>query len=523
MNPDGLSYLDMASAASAGGPSELLNGYWSPGYPALIGMAILFFRPSPAQEFPLIHFVNLLVFIAALWAFSVFLQCWSNTVNRSRYLRPFAFCTFLWFTLKFIGVQIVTPDLCVAAFVFLAAGIACRLSLPEATWKHYASLGLVLGGAYYFKAAALPLGVALLLLLLFQMPAESRATRRLSLSLVTFLLVAAPLIAALSVRAHKLTFGEAGRLNYAWYANGLRWNAGHEPPAPHTIPEHPAPKLLTSPVTLQFASPISGTYALWYDPSYWYASMKMRFDWRQQLTAVKETLRTYKGIAFDSLAFLSGAVVLGALSLYERLLLPVPRTLWWQLSWPLAASAMYSLVHVESRFVGGFLILFWLAIYAAFTTSRLDLRVTLAVSATVLCAVMIPFLNDLAKDGLAIAKDLVRPQAPEYQTAALGLHDLGLKQGDYLAVIGSANTCYYARYDRLRIVAQIPDAREFWRLTPPQLQLLEQRLASIGVKALVASGRPDPPQLAGWKDVKVSDSSRLSVLLLSPAAPATVR
>src|SRR5208282_1563795 len=59
MNPDGLSYLDLASEALAGGPSKLLNSYWSPGYPALIGIAMLVFRPSADQEFALIHFVNL--------------------------------------------------------------------------------------------------------------------------------------------------------------------------------------------------------------------------------------------------------------------------------------------------------------------------------------------------------------------------------------------------------------------------------------------------------------------------------
>jgi hypothetical protein len=522
MNPDGLSYLDLASAASSGGPAKLLNGYWSPGYPALLGIAIFLFRPTPAQEFPLIHLVNFLIFVAGLWAFTVFLRYWLKTIDQSRYLTPFAFCIFLWFTLKFIGVQVVTPDLCVAAIVFLAAGISCRLSLPEPRWRHYLSLGVVLGVGYNFKAPVLPLGLTLLLLLYFLLPAAGHTTRQLSLALVVLLAVAAPLIAALSVHAHRLSFGEAGRLNYAWYANGLRWNAGHEPPIPHSIPEHPAPKLLTTPVTLVFASPISGTYPLWYEPSYWYSGTNVRFLWGQQVTAIKETLRTYKGMAFDSLPFLSGAIVLAVLSLQEKQRSAAPQTLSWQIAWPLAACAMYALVHVESRFLGAFLVLFWLAMYTALM-SWTDLRVAMAVSATVLCAVMILFLNDLAKDSAGIAKDSVHPRMPEYQSAGLGLRDLGLKSGDYLAVIGLANDCYYARYDRLRIVAQIPDAREFRHLSAPQLQLVEQRLASIGVKAVVASDRPDTSQFADWKDVRVSDSLRLSVLLLSPEVPATRR
>ena len=81
MNPDGLSYLDMASEALDGGPSKLVNGYWSPGYPGMIAGAMWLFRPSSSQEFPLIHFVNFLIFILTLWAFSVFLRYWLQSAD----------------------------------------------------------------------------------------------------------------------------------------------------------------------------------------------------------------------------------------------------------------------------------------------------------------------------------------------------------------------------------------------------------------------------------------------------------
>jgi hypothetical protein len=53
MNPDGLSYLDIASQAVQIGPSALISTYWSPGYPALISLALLVVRPSPQSEFAL--------------------------------------------------------------------------------------------------------------------------------------------------------------------------------------------------------------------------------------------------------------------------------------------------------------------------------------------------------------------------------------------------------------------------------------------------------------------------------------
>ena len=141
MNPDGLSYLDLASEGLSGGPSKLVNGYWSPAYPALLSIAMLLFRPSAGQEFPLVHFVNFLIFVFDMWAFSFFLRNWSEatsngevvveSTNKKSYVTHFAFSMFLWFTLTFIGVEVVTPDLGVAAIVFLAAGISCRLALPE--------------------------------------------------------------------------------------------------------------------------------------------------------------------------------------------------------------------------------------------------------------------------------------------------------------------------------------------------------------------------------------------------------
>jgi hypothetical protein len=533
MNPDGLSYLDLASAALTGGPSQLVNGHWSPGYPALISVALFLFHPSPSQEFPLIHVVNFLVFSFALWAFSLFLRYSSESIrgdevakdNRKCYVMPLAFCTFLWFTLIFTGTGLVTPDLCVAAIVFLAAGFSCRLSLPKASWKHYGALGFVLGVGYYIKAPLLPLGVALLVLLFFLVPLPSGITRQklllsLAFSLSVLVLVVTPLIVSLSLRTNRLSFGEAGRLNYLWFANGLQWTNGTgaaEEHAPDTTPEHPAPKLLTTPLTLQFPTPIKGTYPLWYDPSYWYACAKVRFDVRQQIAVLINSLKSFVRIfLITNVGFLAGAIVLGFLNFQEKLL-PAPRVSWWQLVWPVAAFSMYGLVHVEPRYVGPFLVLFWMTIYRALMF-RVNKRLSLALCAAVLLTVMLPFTATLAGQSVQIATDLVHPRRPEYEIAALGLRDLGLRSGDRLAIVGYAYDCYYARYDRLRVVAQIPDANEFWRLSPAELKLLEERLTSIGVKAVVVKNRPDVSALVGWKDINVSDSVRLSVLLLSAEA-----
>ena len=208
-------------------PLRLISGYWSPGYPALLSVALLIFHPSSNFEFPLTHLVNLLIFIVTLRLFSTFLRNWLNATHSPVYITPFAFCTFLWFTLRFIGLDGVNPDLCIAAITFLIADMVCRLYLPTATWKHHILLGLALAIGYYFKAAMLPLGVALLILLFLLPPYSAGLSRsKLLLSGLVFLLLAAPLIVALSLRANRVTFGETGRLNYAWFVNGRYWSGG---------------------------------------------------------------------------------------------------------------------------------------------------------------------------------------------------------------------------------------------------------------------------------------------------------
>jgi hypothetical protein len=248
--------------------------------------------------------------------------------------------------------------------------------------------------------------------------------------------------------------------------------------------------------------------------------MKVRFDLRRQITALKETLLTYQALGLESMAFLSGAIVLWVAALHERVRLTALRRLLWQMAWPLAACLMYALVHVESRFVGAFLVLLWLAVYGALML-RLNRRVAAAISATVLCTVMLPFTAHLAKESVRTIRDLICARLPDYQIAALGLTDLGLQKGDRLAIVGNAYDCYYARYDGLHVVAQIPNASEFWHLSAPELQLLSERLGGIGVRAVVASNKPEAYALADspkgtWREIKVSDSVQLSVLLLSP-------
>ncbi len=517
MNPDGLSYLDLASETLKGDPSQLVNGYWSPGYPALISLALLLFRPSPAQEFPLVHLVNFFAFFLALSSFGVFLRYWlaftfrGEGAGRRNYAVPFAFSAFLFFMLEFVGMDFVTPDLLVAAAVFLAAGVGCRLFLPGSGWGHYAALGAVVGMGYYVKGAMLPLGIVFLAFLLLLPPSSGVLRKKLLLSFVTFVLIVAPLVGVMSRRVGGLSFGEAGRLNYAWSVDGVQqyvgWTGG--PSGSYGTPQHPPRRLMERPLVLEFASPVKGTYPLWYDPSYWYAGARASFDLRKQIAALGVAWQCFAGILSQAEVFLFGALVLYALTCAERLRPVFPPSQWPLLVWPLAAFLMYGLVAVEKRYLAPFLVLLCFSIYAV-PMLQAKRRALAAVCSVLVSTTMITIAAHVAAASANVTS------RPGYQTTGAELRSLGLRDGDGLAVVGYGFDPYYARYAGLREVAQIPDQTGFWRLTVREMSAVEQHLASLGLKAVVAQNRPCASAAAGWIDLGVFGSQRLSVLLLSP-------
>ncbi len=205
MNPDGMSYVDMASNAVRNGPAQLINGYWSPGYPAVLAVFLMVFRPSPEATYPVVHFANFCIFGLVMLSFAFFLKQWiaswdwdDDARSTGAWLVPFGFSVFLWHSMELIGVAAVVPDLCVAGIVFLAAGILCRLSISRGPVGNYAALGAILGLGYYFKAAMFPIG--LLGLAVFWIMPPTRLVKRqyIAFAALTFLIVAAPLAGTLS-------------------------------------------------------------------------------------------------------------------------------------------------------------------------------------------------------------------------------------------------------------------------------------------------------------------------------------
>ncbi len=519
MNPDGLSYLDIAREACRNGPASLISGYWSPLYPALIAAVIAAARPSPAAEFTVVHFVNLFVFVAVALSFGFFLRGWLDLQRSLRadhhagwndtVLAAFSFALFLWGTLGLITLSTVTPDLCVAGVVFLTAGICSRLDAPGPIWARHAALGAVLALGYYAKAAMFPAAI-LLLVCLAVLPASRRAYRRgVALAALVFVVGSAPLVAVESGRLGGITIGAAGALNYAWFVNQVPPFVGWIEPTPASgAPKHPPRVLIDRPLTLEFASPLPGTCPLWYDPSYWYDGVRPRFDLKRQLAVIHENLRAFEDPALSIGILSAGVAALWGLGRRARAA-GLPRSHMWAIFWPAAICAMYVCVRVENRFVGGFLPLFWIAAYSA-VAARGRHSARAAVFATVGFALLLPLAYAC---GVSIVHAF-RNERPDDFAIAEALRGLGIREGDALATAGGSLESYYARLAGARVVAQIVDANSLRSMPAAELERVKERLAGTGATALIAPIDRASLGQPGWHEVPGTRWSRFSILML---------
>jgi len=137
INPDGISYLDMADQLLQGNLRALVHPYWSPLYSCLLALGLKVFSPGPANEILTVHLVNSFIGLMALASFAFFVGQWPRAHEPATDFRlrtGFAYSLFLLGTIEMIGLGYVSPDLCVAALGYLIAGLCCRLANPRAGW-----------------------------------------------------------------------------------------------------------------------------------------------------------------------------------------------------------------------------------------------------------------------------------------------------------------------------------------------------------------------------------------------------
>ena len=527
INEDGISYLDMSDWLLRHNWHLLVNPVWSPLYPILIGVVTWLTRPSGRWEIPLVHMVNLVIFLGALASFEFLLRrviCafrQKSAQDDADSAPPgtvwtwqlLGYSLFAWSTVGMIwGPRFITPDLCVAILVYLDCGLLLDLRTSTKMSRTCILLGLTLGLGYLAKAVLFPMAFLFMLVAFFVIGEWRKAVRPLAITFLVFCAVSAPLVISMSERVGRPSFSETGNLNYAWVVNqvGGAKAAGGPFFLPASGPppgfKHPLTLLHTHPDVYGFREPLALTYPPRQDMGYWSAGAKVVVSPRVQLRAIAKNLTLpfrYPHIV-PMLGLIAGGLVFilisrSALRRFKNVLR----------SWPLlvpgvAALGLYLLVWVEPRYVAPFFQLVLLGLFPGIllqnpksAAKRVTiLMVVIAISLTVLTGLLVVFhlagfpRSEPSKGGL-------------YVRVGTSLNRAGVLPEEEVGIIGDGSDgSRWARLARVRIVAQIlrEDTGDFWRASDPRERAdVYDAFAKFGAKAIVAEETPPSGDLADWQ------------------------
>ena len=523
LDNDMISYMDMGEAYLRGNWSAALNGCWNPLLGWIWGVTQRLAHPSPAWEYPALHLLMFVIFLAAIACFEFFLNqliLWkkqlashSEQVAVPDYVwMTIGYTVFIWAALGEISVAETNPDMLVAAFVFLAAGLVLQIRGGRDGWAGYAKLGMVLGLGYLTKAAFFPLAFLFLLTAVAGLPGFRARVLRLGLALMIFFALSGPLIVALSVDRGHPTFSESGRFNYAVHVNkiAMRHWQGEDPDS--GTPLHPTRSIFSHPATFEFATPLIGTYPLWYDPTYWYEGVQTPFHPFLQANALAGGLRT----VVSECTGMKGSLL--ALAVLWLLFSGKGRRSVWNL-WPLVLVAivgllMYACVHVEPRYIAPFLAMLYLSVFfgVRLPPSPFAKRLVPASALILLLMLLCPWRPASTLQYPSWLHELLSPrQHNHYCETARAIHEMGIQAGDAVASVSYSNpeNVKWCRLARTRLIAEVyfnkNDPRSFpnnfWNAAPEVQQSVLASFTAVGAKAAISDEPPRGAAIRGWRRI----------------------
>jgi len=517
-NPDGIAYLDMSDALLKHNWHLLINPLWSPLYPFLIGVATWLTRPSAQWELPIVHVVNLVIFLGALASFEFLMrQVICVLGRRNEHLdadstvplpvwmwQLLGYSLFVWSTFGLIWApRMVTPDLCVAMFVYLDAGIVLRLRTSSKKSRTCLLLGLTLGLGYLAKAILFPMAFVFMVVALLVIGEWRKAVCPLAMTLFLFSAIATPLFIGISQKVGYPSYSEAGNFNYAGHVNG--GSESFYPSSQSACLKHPMNILYRHPDVFSFRESLVSTYPLYFDAQYWEAGTKIEFDPRSQLSAIRRNTSFYFAMPLVTMWGLIGAGgILLMISGNRRGSIQYLLSGWTLLTPGIVGICAYLLVWVEPRYVAPFITLVLLGLFPTILirkTANAAKRSTITIIAIAGSMTLLTLLV-LIHRGIS---DPVFWARGGYDQAAEVLNEEGLHPGENTAVIGSgAEGMIWARLARVRIVAQIPpeDANDFWRASAPRTKAeVYDAFVRAGARAVVTEETPPDVGFADWQRV----------------------
>lgn len=499
LNPDGIAYLDIASAYARGDWNAAVNPYWSP---LLSWILAILGRPLDlvgCGGLARVHVVMIGMYAFALWSFERLVVALGETEagpdSGRRTWRWLTYALFTLVVLQMIGLVWLTPDLLLLGLMCLALTFGLRTLEPAASGRTAIAFGGLLGTAFWTKSALFPLSLVILFVAGW-LAARGPARRRVAVAAGTFLVTASLWIVPLSMHEGRPTFGDAGRLNVAWFLGSVPDHTHWTGAGDTGTPAHP---LIRADGIEAFAFPkpfTRATYPPWYAPAHWHEGVRPRVRIEAVRRNVVEGLRVVGG---------STPLPFVALSVVTVWLLARPRGLRDLRSAPLllvlpaiAGMAGYVAVHVELRLVAPMFLLGWLGLLAMPRVRRETGRAWFAPTCLCLAVLLtLPPLRDAARQ-VGWLRAGVSPGRDQDCAIAEELARRGIARGTPIAAVGDASAAAWAWIGGLRIVADMPDAATYWALDGNARAGLDRFFARGGASVLVAPALPDlPPAVVG--------------------------
>jgi len=435
-----------------------------------------------------------------------------NTMMPSWALLVIGYSLFIWSSLHMIGLSVVGPDMCASILIYAASGILLRIKMkPEKLFSGFL-LGVILGLAYLARAIMLPLSLVFLANIL-SLSNMRRTMLQAAIALLSLILVAGPFIAALSFVKGRLCFSDAGRNVYALGKNGVELFSWHGEPPGSGVPKHPPRIIYSNPTVYEFSSPIAGSYPLWYDLSFWMEGINARFNLISQLELLFVHLKFYYHfLLFPLGGLLAGFCVLffagwkkwasiKNIAAYKSLL-----------TVSLTALFLYTVVHVETRYIGTFVVLLWMGLFSGLRLPENTDAKKLASGLVIAILVQLPLVTTFQIIPKAL-KSVYNPAKggqslshPAWQVASV-LMQKGIKPLDKVAVIGNGFDAYWAHLARIKIVAEIFDKESpvFWKSSDTKKTEIITLLRGLGVRAIVSRDLPYCIAASGWEKIQDTD------------------
>ncbi len=546
MDGDGTAFLDIAEDLNTHRAALAINGYWNPGYPAVLALAERAAHPSLWRELVVVRVSNVLIVVLAMAACVFFTTGLARLrVARNEFAVTAPALHLLGLAMLLLSLERELPvaapraDTLLFALLLFAAGLLLRLLLNGGQLWLYPVLGLTLGLAYLTKSFAfLPSVVLLVALLLYGLrrPATRKATLAGSLlSAAVFAVVAGPYIVAISRQLDHFTTGESARLNYAFFIDGTaRWHEWFDHNLGHAsgVFLHPETALSTQPPVFSYAVHPHGTFPLWFDPAWWTLGLKPHVWLRGHVARLLRNLVVFlRYLLGRPEPFVLLAVLLAFGARWPRLRRHFRAHLWLlaPVVWGLLMLAIYFPVDLQDRYLTAPLLLVVLPLFAALQRPQTETATSTSNALIVLFAgiVLMQSATYLA-DRRRHTPPPEQPHPgydPQMFTAAAALRQLGVQPGDKVACMGDLacyTDFYWARLAGAQILAEVETPGEanptaVWNGIPDK-RTVTTPLARLGLTAIVSLFPNSAAKPAGW--VQLGNSNFFAYPLQRPWSPA---